>query len=191
MNVSSRLVLPLAGAVVLVGAVLGVVLWPEPASPPVPEVPRSEGAASPEAPAARGPSSPARAPVRPGLPSPTVQAPVPQAPPADATVVPIQPGDEVPEPESPDPLPQVNDPIEPEKPQTARWRLEKTERITSLLARDVVRLEQQRDAAAASGNERERQRLDILVRRQQERLLKLREEASRLSGEAQLEPPEQ
>jgi hypothetical protein len=106
-------------------------------------------------------------------------------------VVPIQPGDEVPEPESPDPLPQVNDPIEPEKPQTARWRLEKTERITSLLARDVVRLEQQRDAAAASGNERERQRLDILVRRQQERLLKLREEASRLSGEAQLEPPEQ
>ncbi len=190
MNASSRLVLPLAGAVVLAGAVLGVVLWPEPSGPPAPKAPRSEGAASPEAPSARAPASPARAPVRPSAPGPTVQAPVPEAPP-NATVVPLQPGDEVPEPESPNPLPQVNDPIEPEKPQTARWRLQKTERITSLLTRDVARLEQARDAAAASGNEQERKRLELIIRRSQERLLKLSEEASRLSGEAQLEPPEQ
>jgi hypothetical protein len=190
MNASSRLVLPLVGAVVLVGAVLGVVLWPEPSSPPVPELPRSEVAASPEAPEARVPVAPPRAPVRPSAPGHTVQAPAPQAP-ADATVVPIGPGDEVPEPESPNPLPQVNDPIEPEKPQTARWRLEKTERITSLLTRDVARLEQERDAAAASGNEQERQRLDTVIRRHQARLLKLREEITRLTGEAQREPPEQ
>jgi hypothetical protein len=106
-------------------------------------------------------------------------------------VVPVGPGDEVPEPESPNPLPQVNDPIEPEKPQTARWRLGKTERITTLLARDVARLEQERARAEASGNKEEQQRLDTLIRRNQERLRKLREEISKLSGEAQLEPPEQ
>jgi len=186
-SVNSRVVLPLVGAVVLVGAVLGVVLWPEPSSPPAASEPvRPEVAAPAEAPSVRAP--PARAPVPPS--APTVQAPAPEAPP-NATVVPIRPGDEVPEPESPNPLPQVNDPIVPEKPQTARWRLEKTERITALLTRDMARLEQERDAAAASGNAQERQRLEIILRRQQDRLLKLREEMTRLSGEAQLEPPEQ
>jgi len=188
-SVNSRVVLPLVGAVVLVGAVLGVVLWPEPSSPPAASEPaRPEVAAPAEAPSVRAP--PAGAPARPSAPAPTVQAPAPEAPP-NATVVPIRPGDEVPEPESPNPLPQVNDPIVPEKPQTARWRLEKTERITALLARDMARLEKERDAAAASGNEQERQRLEILIRRQQDRLIKLREEMTRLSGEAQLEPPEQ
>jgi hypothetical protein len=190
MNASSRYVLPLAGAVVLLGAVLGVVLWPEPSTPPAPELPRPEAAATPEAPAARVPAPAPRAPVQPGAPAPTVQAPAPEAPP-NATVVPIGPGDVVPEPEVANPLPQVNDPIEPEKPQTARWRLEKTERITSLLTRDVARLEQEREAAAASGNEQERQRLDTLIRRHQDRLLKLREEVTRLSGDAAREPPEQ
>jgi hypothetical protein len=117
-------------------------------------------------------------------------APVPQES-QNATEVPIGPGDVVPAPESPNPLPQVNDPIEPEKPQTARWRLGKTERITTLLTRDVARLEQERAAAEASGNEPERQRLDTLIRRHQDRLRKLREELSKLSGEAQREPPEQ
>lgn len=187
MSVNSRVVLPLVGAVVLVGAVLGVVLWPEPSSPPAAsEPPRPEVAAPAEAPSVRAP--PAPAPARPS--PPTVQAPAPQAPQPNATVVPIQPGDEVPEPESPNPLPQVNDPIAPEKPQTAQWRLEKTERITALLTRDMARLEKERDAAAASGNEQERQRLEIIIRRQQDRLLKLRDEMTRLSGEAQLEPPE-
>jgi hypothetical protein len=190
MNASSRLVLPLAGAVVLIGAVLGVVLWPEPSTPLVPEPPRPEAAVTPAAPTAREPVAPARAPVQPGAPAPAVQAPAPEAPP-NATVVPLGPGDVVPEPEVANPLPQVNDPIEPEKPQTARWRLEKTERITSLLTRDVTRLEQERDAAAAQGNEQERQRLDTVIRRQQERLSKLRGEITRLTGEAEREPPEQ
>jgi len=188
-SLNSRVLLPLAGTVALLGAVLGVVFWPEPASPPAAsEPPRPEVAAPAEAPAVRAP--PARAPVQPSEPAPPVRSAVPEAPP-NATVVPIGPGDEVPEPESPNPLPQVNDPIAPEKPQTARWRLEKTERITSLLTRDMARLEQARDAAAASGNQQERQRLELVIRRQQDRLIKLREELSRLSGEAQLEPPEQ
>jgi hypothetical protein len=190
MNVSSRLVLPLAGAVVLVGAVLGVVLWPAPSSPPLASEPPAPGAAAPaQVPEARSPTP--RTPASPAVPPPT--APVPAQPPAppNATVVPVGPGDEVPEPESPNPLPQVNDPIEPEQPQTARWRLGKTERITTLLERDVARLEQERAAAQASGNEQESQRLDTLIRRHQERLRKLREEISKLSDDAQREPPEQ
>jgi hypothetical protein len=105
-------------------------------------------------------------------------------------VVPVGPGDEVPSPESPHPLPQVNDPILPEKPQTAEWRLEKTERITALLTRDVERLERERKEAAARGDEAERQRLDILIQRHRNRLRKLREEIQVLSGEAGQEPPE-
>jgi hypothetical protein len=92
-------------------------------------------------------------------------------------------------PESPNPLPQVNDPILPEKPQTPEWRLEKTERISSLLARDLERLEREREEAAARGDEAERQRLDILIQRHRNRLKKLREEIQVLSGEAGQEPP--
>ena len=44
-----------------------------------------------------------------------------QAPP-NATVVPVRPGDVVPEPEVANPPPQDNDPLVPEKPQTARWQ---------------------------------------------------------------------
>jgi hypothetical protein len=96
----------------------------------------------------------------------------------------------VPEPESPNPLPQVNDPIEPEKPQTARWRLGKTERITSLLAKDVERLEQERDAAGARGDDAERKRLDTVIQRHRDRMQKLKEEIQQLSLEAEREPLE-
>lgn len=116
-------------------------------------------------------------------------ATAPEAP-EHATVVPIGPGDEVPLPESPNPLPQVNDPILPEKPQTARWRLGKTERITELLARDVERLAQERDAAKARGDEAESQRLDTMIQRHRARLSTLREEIQQLSREAANEPPE-
>jgi hypothetical protein len=85
----------------------------------------------------------------------------------------------------------VNDPIEPEKPQTARWKLGKTERITSLLEKDVARLEQERDAAGTRGDVAERQRLDILIQRHKERVQKLKEELQQLSVEAEREPPEQ
>ncbi|HYH99941.1 MAG TPA: hypothetical protein VD972_28565, partial [Hyalangium sp.] len=98
--------------------------------------------------------------------------------------------DEVPEPEVANPPPQENDPIQPEKPQTARWRLEKTERINALLARDVERLAQERDAAEARGDGAERQRLDILIQRQRDRLQKLREEIQQLAQQAEHEPPE-
>lgn len=190
MRVSPRLLLPLAGAVVLAVAVLAVVLWPDASVPPSPEAPPP--AAAPMAvgtSAPRAPQPPPRQPERSVSAEPSVAAPAPEAPPR-ATVVPIQPGDIVPEPESPNPLPQVNDPIEPEKPQTARWKLGKTERITSLLEKDVARLEQERDAAGTRGDAAERQRLDILIQRSKERVRTLKEEIQQLSREAEREPPE-
>ncbi|SEM46875.1 hypothetical protein SAMN05444354_11768 [Stigmatella aurantiaca] len=147
-----------------------------------------------------GPSA-APAPPPPAAPAARTARPPPQAPAAPsvtaehdshphATVVPLGPEDEVPELESSHPLPQENDPIEPERPQTARWRLGKTERITELLERDVQRLERERDEARARGDAGERQRLDILIRREQARLTSLREEISKLAAQAASEPPE-
>lgn len=191
MKVSTRLALPLAAAAVLAMAVLGVMLWPAPSAPPQSEEPRPASIAAAETPAPRAPEAPPRPPpsVTRSAPPPSTQAPVPEAP-GNATEVPVGPGDEVPSPESPNPLPQVNDPILPEKPQTPEWRLEKTERISTLLARDVERLELEREEAAARGDEAERQRLDILIQRHHNRLRKLREEIRVLSDEAGQEPPE-
>jgi hypothetical protein len=152
----------------------------------------------PPSPEARPTSAPVPPPSAP-TPAARTSRPPPQAPsataehdghPHDATEVPLKPEDEVPELESSNPLPQENDPIEPEKPQTARWRLGKTERITALLDRDVRRLERERDEAGARGDTGERQRLDILIRREQTRLTRLREEIAELAAQAENEPPE-
>src|SRR5688500_9801090 len=122
MKSPSRLVLPLLAAGVLLAVALAVVLWPAPSAPPPPE----------EAAPAEPPPSASAAPAPRAQPAPAAPAPVSAPPPAEAaqpraTVVPVGPGDVVPEPEREGP-PQQNDPIEPEKPQTARWKLEKTER---------------------------------------------------------------
>jgi hypothetical protein len=192
MRVSTRFALPIAGAVVLALAVLGVMLWPTPSAPPQPEDPRpASAAATVETPTPRASGAHPRQP--PGAtrsePTASTPAPVPEAS-RNATVVPVGPGDEVPLPESPNPLPQVNDPILPEKPQTAEWRLEKTEHIRTLLARDVERLEHEKEEAAARGDEAERQRLDVLIQRHRVRLERLREHIQALSGEVGQERPE-
>ena len=189
MKPSAQLLLPLAGVSVLVVAVLAAVFWPAASAPPAPQVPSS--VPSPVAkvePESRGPASAPRQPAPPA--AAAVSTPAPGTP-AQATVVPVGPGDEVPSPEVADPRPQVNDPLAPEKPQTAQWKLGKTQRITSLLERDVGRLEHDRQAARAHGDEAERQRLDTLIQRHQGRLKKLREEIQQLSRQAENEPPEQ
>jgi hypothetical protein len=191
MRVSIRLALPLAGAAVLALAVLGVMLWPAPSTPPRSDGPRlAPVTATVETPAPQAPGAPPRQSPSATRSAPTVSmpAPVPQAP-GNATVVPVGPGDEVPLPESPNPQPQVNDPILPEKPQTPEWRLEKTERATALLARDVERLEREKEEAAARGDEAERERLDILIQRHRKRLQGLREQIQVLADEAGQEPP--
>ncbi|OJT19244.1 hypothetical protein BO221_37795 [Archangium sp. Cb G35] len=107
-----------------------------------------------------------------------------------ATVVPIGPGDVVPEPEVANPLPQQNDPIEPEKPQTAEWKHGKLVRMTELMTRDVERLEEERAEAEASGNKEEARRLAIQLSRHRARLATLHEQTAALAGQASQEQAE-
>ncbi|MDC0710968.1 hypothetical protein POL68_21025 [Stigmatella sp. ncwal1] len=181
-----RLAVPLIGAAVLLAFALGALRGPLHQERPVNEGPSSSPAhPTSEAPRAQAARQPPRTPAASTAPQAAAEHES-----LHATVVPVGPEDEIPSAESPNPLPQVNDPIEPEKPQTARWRLGKTERITELLDRDVRRLELERDAAVARGDAAERQRLDILIRREQSRLTHLREDLVKLAAQAAVEPPE-
>jgi hypothetical protein len=151
MNARSRWILPLGAAVLLGAALMLRLLLLEPgAEPSSREQPRVT-VAPPVAPvsASAGPVKPEPARAEPEKP----QAHVETAEGPRATVVPIQPGDVVPAPVVEDAPPQQNDPIEPEKPQTAAWRHGKMVRITQLLGRDVDRLEQERKSAQARGDE--------------------------------------
>ncbi|QRN98207.1 hypothetical protein JRI60_03815 [Archangium violaceum] len=185
MNNRSRFVPPLAAGLLLGSALALRFLWPMPEAgsstrQPPPSVAVSTSTASEPAPV---PSVTAAA-----KPEPVkleTQAQVGEGP--RATVVPIGPGDVVPEPEVANPLPQENDPIEPEKPQTAAWRHEKMVRVTELLGRDVERLEQERKAAQTRGDETEARRLAVQLTRHQARLGKLREETEALKEAARQE----
>lgn len=84
--------------------------------------------------------------------------------------------------------PQQNDPIAEELPQTARWKLEKTEHITTLLGRDVTRLEGERQEARARGDKARVEQVDALLLRHRVRLDELREEARALTEAARSEP---
>lgn len=179
MKQGSRYVLPLVAGVLLVAA-LAVMLWPRPSEPP---------ASVESLPVVAVPAAPA--PVEPPPRAKEVAAPVAASAPVEgpATVVASQPGDEVPAPDREGP-PQENDPIEPEKPQTARWKLEKTERISTLLGRDVERLERERERAESRGDAQEAQRLGTLIQRHRGHLEKLRQDIAQLAEAAKNEPPE-
>jgi hypothetical protein len=181
MKSRSRFLLPL-GAVLLLGAALALyflVSAPPPEASPVARVSPVTVAPEPVAPVA-APTKPEPAPAQ-----AQVQAELPEG---RATVVPIQPGDVVPEPEVENPPPQENDPIEPEKPQTAEWKHGKLVRISELLGRDVERLEQERLAAQKRGDGEEAKRLEVQLKRHRERLGKLREETEALAEAARQEP---
>jgi len=183
MSAKSRFLLPL-GAAVLLGAALAVPLL------------RASSETPPEAPAAApGPvdASP-RAPV-PSTREPRSAEPVRAEPPTEVraeagpggTVVPVGPGDEVPEPEVEGGPAQENEPIEPEAPRTAAWRHEKLVRVTELLGREVERLEAERQAAKARGQAEEVRRLSVLLERHQGRLGRLHEEVAAVAEEARAE----
>ncbi|PTL83327.1 hypothetical protein [Vitiosangium sp. GDMCC 1.1324] len=184
MNNRVRFVPPLA-AVLLLGAALALrFFWPGPAEgPPVKDVSHVVAAPTP----APVPVPPVSAPVK----AEPVKAEVAKAEPhvemmegGRATVVPIGPGDVVPEPEVANPPPQQNDPIEPEKPQTAAWRHGKLVRITELLGRDLERLEKERKDAESRGDAAEAKRLEVQLARHRERLGRLREETAELAEAA-------
>jgi hypothetical protein len=185
MNNRSRWVPPLAAALLLGGALALRFLWPTPDTEP--SVRRMHHAAE-FTPVAPAPVSSSAAPVKAAPVKAQAHAEVSEGP--RATVVPIQPGDEVPQLGVENVSRQPNDPIEPEKPQTAAWRHGKMVRITELLGRDVERLEQERKQAEARGDEAEAKRLEVQLARHRARLGQLREETAALAEAARQEQPE-
>lgn len=166
--------LMLAAAVALTVSLLTVRLWPEPSIPPVAVLPGVPAAALARPPAPQPvPAAPVE--VKPVVASPATRGP------EEATVVALGPGDVVPEPEVEEAPAQENDPIEPELPQTPQWRLEKTAHITTLLGRDVERMEREREEAEAHGDDARSEELEVLIRRNRARLHELREEMRELS----------
>ena len=180
------LFLPLGAALLLGAAVALHFLLSEPELEAAPAAWVSPVAVAP-------PATPATAPTNPE-PVKAAQAPAPVArvevteEGKRATVVPIQPGDLVPEPEVENPPPQQNDPIEPEKPQTAAWKHGKMVRMSELLERDVDRLEEERLAAEKRGDGEAAKRLEVQISRHRARLGKLRDETEILAETARQEP---
>ncbi len=188
MNNRSPLLLPL-GAALLLGAALVlrfVLTGPQAVSPA--GTPPAQTSAPASTPAAVSmPAAPRTQPRVPGQSGPAAAVSEGRG----ATEVPIGPGDVVPEPEVANPLPQQNDSIEPELPQTAEWKHGKMVRLTELMARNVERLEEERLAAEASGNEEEAKRLRVQLSRHRARLEKLNEQKAALAGQAVQERAEQ
>ncbi|ATB29363.1 hypothetical protein [Melittangium boletus] len=177
MNPRSRIAFP------LVGCLLGTA-WLVLALATSPEILPSEERARPRS--ELSPPPPAASSWEPG----TVRAvPLESAPPPelrlpDATAALDAPW---PEPEDGESPPQVNEPIEPEQPQTAAWRHGKLVRITELLDRDVERLERERERAQARGDGAEARRLAVQLSRHRARLGSLRAETTVLAEEAREE----
>ncbi|MFY2561045.1 hypothetical protein ACN469_25815 [Corallococcus terminator] len=173
----SRNRLMLAAGVALGVAVTLGLLWPSAPSSEAPGAPEvmEEASAPPSSP------PPARAPAAAPAPEPPPES---EAAPRDATVVGLRPGDVAPEPEVANPPPQVNDELQPELPQTAQWKLEKTTHITTLLGREVERLEHEREIVEARGDPERLRQVETLLNRHRVRLVKLREEVRTLTEAA-------
>ncbi|MFL5353585.1 hypothetical protein [Archangium sp.] len=186
MNNRSRFVPPLAAALLLGAALMLRFFWPGPhAGPSVKEMSRGAVSAAPASAPLAQVSAPATPPaVKPAGPR------VAEASQPRATVVPLGPGDVPPEPEVANPPPQRNDPIEPEKPQTAAWKHEKMVRLTQVMTRDVARLEQERKDAESRGDTAEAKRLAVQLSRHQARLGQLNEQTAALADEAAHQEPQ-
>ena len=175
MNPRFRFAVPLVACLVLGGTLLWALRDVSTASSPEP----SAAAPSPStsSPSVPGPSVPPAS-----AQSTAAAGPAPAAS-QDLAAMEKSP----PESEGANALPQENDPIEPEQPQTAAWRHEKLVRITELLDRDVERLEAERQAARARGDEVESRRLAVQHARHRARLGSLREEPSVMAVAARQE----
>ncbi|AKJ08253.1 hypothetical protein ATI61_12642 [Archangium gephyra] len=183
MNNQSRFLLPL-GAALLLGAALVLHFL---LSGPVAGAPAGTPPATTVSPGSPSASTPAVMRAQPAAPVKSGPDAVVTSEGRGATVVPPGPGDEVPEPEVENAPPQQNEPIEPEKPQTAEWKHGKLVRITELLTRDVERLEAERAVAEAKGDKEEAKRLGIQLSRHRARLEKLHEQTAALAGQASQE----
>lgn len=90
-------------------------------------------------------------------------------------------------PENPNPP----EPPPPELPQTARWKLGKTERITEVMTQRVGRLEDRLAEARRGGDQEEARRTEVLLRRTRARIDRLEQEAEELRAQAAEEPSEE
>jgi hypothetical protein len=166
------LLLPIVGAVVLIAAVLGTWLWPEPAVPAAsaaPPVVAAPVAVQPKPPASGPPLQP-----KPVIrPAPAQNVEPPQQPVAEPMV-----GAQPPAPEEPPPGPTTS-------PRMSDWSPEKQtevkknwmnirERAGDLAAASVKIMERQRDEARARGDQAEVERLEQAIRIQRERAEQVR-----------------
>lgn len=181
MNNRWRRWLPLGAGLVLVLALL--LSWGLGSSPASPS---GSGTLAPSARSGEGPppTPEAATPVTPRAAAPEP----PRAASATAAVEPsTAPAESLPSLEVANPLPQQNDPIEPELPQTAEWKHGKLVRITEVLTRDVARLEGELQAARGRGDAGEARRLEVQIARHRARLGSLHEETEALAKAAQEE----
>ncbi|WP_228560933.1 MULTISPECIES: hypothetical protein [Myxococcus] len=174
MRIRYRLIL--TGAGVLAVALGAVEFWPQPEPEPLPAALLAMAVPPPPPPPAQPPRM---VPVKAHTVAPPAPAPRQETP--QVTVARMAPEPMVPEPEVSFPPPEDNDDIEPELPQTAQWELEKTARLAALVERDVVRLAREREAAAAQGDVRRGEQLDVLLQRNLEQLRELHDEVRRLA----------
>ncbi|WP_395853618.1 hypothetical protein [Cystobacter fuscus] len=174
MNPRFRVVVPLVACLVLGGTLWWSLRDVSSASSPEPSaaVPSAAAAASVPGPSESPPSAPSRVAAGPASTASQEFAAREASPPESGDA---------------DSPPQENDPIEPEQPQTAEWRHGKLVRITELLERDVDRLEVERQAASARGDEAESRRLAVQLARHRARLGSLREETAVVADAARQE----
>ncbi len=163
-----RWALPVAG--ILGAALVFVLLRPSPAPEPTAQVAPKAAPAAPSA-VARTEPAPAPAPAaKPSLPAGEVYVEGQGL----ATVVPAEPNASVPPPaDGPEDDPSVNPPIEPEKPQTPEWKLEKTTRIAGLMSNRISRLEARVKELEAKGDPAALEEQRVLLERNRKRRAEL------------------
>lgn len=187
MKLPAYLLLPISGAVLLLAAVLGTWLWPEPSvsipsgPAPAPLAPAAVESPPPPPPTLPQvpPSRPAQ-PVTPPPPSPVAPAPTPVARPTEPTptepVVPV--------------YSQLTNLTEQQRGQLKRSLLSTGLRAVELAERGAKELERQREEAHARGDVAEVNRLDGLLDSYRERMERLRQQRLELAP-AQAGPPTQ
>ncbi|HLL54163.1 MAG TPA: hypothetical protein VK447_11480 [Myxococcaceae bacterium] len=155
----------------ILGAVLVFLLRPAPAPAPVP--------------AAVAPAQVAKAPPPVVKPAPAPAAPLPAGEvyvegQGLATVVPSEEAQSIPHADGPTDDPSVNPPIEPEKPQTPEWKLEKTERIAGHMSNRISRIEARLKELQARGDKAALEEERVLLERTKKRRGELDQEMAAL-----------
>lgn len=188
MRLPAYLLLPIGGAVVLVAAVLGTWLWPEP-SVAIPSGPPPAAVApvAVESPRPPPPALPQAAPSRPAQPVPpppqSPVAPVPVANPSELSpTAPVPPG-------VPTYSQITNLPLQQQQ-QMRNTLSSMNSRAAEMAERGAKELERQRDEAQARGDVAEVTRLNGLLDTYQERLERMRQHRLELA-QPQAGPPTQ